>query len=717
MMKKLTFALVSAFVLFAFASCNKENDLVSAAKISVDPTTLTFGVSGGATPVYLTANRDWTASVSGTGVTVSPESGSASNDPQAITINAEKNDGKTRTAVVTFSCGNNLEATVNVTVTGALGNQISVDDIYSATQGTEVETSGLVVGISEKSFVLSDETGYILVYRGEDATEAGAAIGDQVTLKGKVGKYGEMVQIVEPITITKTATGQDVQYPDTPTVIDADNISTFDITEVSYIQMTGIYASSPDSKDPNTIHHNITIPGTSVKGSIAYPVADLGLDEMEGHEITVTGFFAGGNNEYYRNILAVDVKDNGEPQVDVTTIDKVIEAETGAVVATSGKVTAICTQGIIITDETGSLFIYRGDKGEIGNTVSVKGTKDIYRDGHQIKDATIEITDDSTTEPEYNPIDLTDPTKLDAYEFTKTELVKISGKATVGQYVDIAPGASKKVSLYGVTAADYSAYNGRNITVVGYIVQLHEGSTFNIVPVSVASAPFIGVETDRINIAPTATSAKISVLSNQAWTVEKSAGDWITDYTESGENNGEITVTFAANDGDERTATFVITAANNDKVTVTLTQSASGVTQQTYSFVAESGLIKGNGAVKLGDIEWTVDTDGGHFGYDGNTDKGIQIGSGGNPATYINLSTTGISGTIKSIKINASGAKGIDAELAVTVGGAAFGSTNSLTTAATDYTFSGSASGEIVIKYTQESSKAMYLKSIEIVYE
>ena len=73
MMKKLTFALVSAFVLFAFASCNKENDLVSAAKISVDPTTLTFGVSGGATPVYLTANRDWTASVSGTGVTVSQD--------------------------------------------------------------------------------------------------------------------------------------------------------------------------------------------------------------------------------------------------------------------------------------------------------------------------------------------------------------------------------------------------------------------------------------------------------------------------------------------------------------------------------------------------------------------------------------------------------------------------------------------------------------------
>ena len=715
MMKKLTFALVSAFVLFAFASCNKENDLVSAAKISVDPTTLTFDVSGGAKTVSLTATKDWTASVSGTGVTVTPKSGSGSNDPQTITINAEKNDGKTRTAVVTFSCGNNLEATVNVTVTGALG--MAIEDIYKTTAGTVVETSGLVVGVSTRSFIISDETGYLMVYRGDDATEAGAKIGDEVTVEGPVALYGELIQIDEPTSCKVTASGQPVSYPETPTVIDADNISTFDITEVSYIQMTGIYASSVDSKDPNTIHHNITILGTSVKGSIAYPVADLGLAEMEGHEITVTGFFAGGNNENYRNILAVDVEDNGEPQVDVTTIDKVIEAETGAVVATSGKVTAICTQGIIITDETGSLFIYRGDKGEIGNTVSVIGTKDIYRDGHQIKDAIIEITDGSTAEPEYDPIDLTDPANLDAYEFLKTELVKISGPATVGQYVDITAGHSKKVSLYGVTASEYSAYNGLDITVVGYIVQLYAGSTFNIVPVSVVSGPFIKVDNNQINLASTATSATINVLSNQAWTVEKSAGDWITDYTESGENNGEITVTFAANDGDERTATFVITAANNDEVTVTLTQSASGVTQQTYSFVAESGLIKGNGVVALGDIEWNVDTDGGYFGYDNNSERGIQVGSSKKPAAYINLSTTGISGTIKSVKVNAAGASGTDAELSVTVGGAAFGNTHSLTTASADYSFTGSASGEIVIKYSQSAKAAMYLKSIEVVYE
>ena len=90
MMKKLTFALVSVLALVAFASCDKENDLVSAAKISVDPTTLTFDVSGGAKTVSLTATRDWTASVSGTGVTVRPESGSASLMPRKMTARPEQ---------------------------------------------------------------------------------------------------------------------------------------------------------------------------------------------------------------------------------------------------------------------------------------------------------------------------------------------------------------------------------------------------------------------------------------------------------------------------------------------------------------------------------------------------------------------------------------------------------------------------------------------------
>ena len=654
MMKKLTFALVSAFVLFAFASCNKENDLVSAAKISVDPTTLTFGVSGGATPVYLTANRDWTASVSGTGVTVSPESGSASNDPQTITIKAEKNDGKTRTAVVTFSCGNNLEATVNVTVTGALGNQISVDDIYSATQGTEVETSGLVVGISEKSFVLSDETGYILVYRGEDATEAGAAIGDQVTLKGKVGKYGEMVQIVEPITITKTATGQDVEYPDTPTVINADNISTFDITEVSYIQMTGIYTTSVDSKNPDVTYHNIAISGTNVKGSIAYPVAALGLDAMKGHEITVTGFFAGGNNEDYRNILAVVVKDNGEPQVENTTIDQVIAAEANSLVSTSGTVMAICQKGFIIADETGAIYIYENKMPEvkIGNKVEVSGTKDVHNSGHQITSPTVTVTDSGETVPSYDNFkDLTTSEAFNAYSITKPELVKVTGVLNNGRYVDVDGGELRVSMTY--TIDNYDAMNGKTVTVLGYTTnylldeKTKEPYAWAIVVVSVESEPYIEVNSKSVSASET--SATIEVSSNVEWTVSREgSADWVTSFTESGSNNGNIELDFSANESqDARIATFKISGGGVEK-TFTLTQQKSGViTISMDSFSGVSGNIDENisyttakeegttaPAVKDGQIRLYQSNTGGKGGSititakEGYTINSVTIGSG-----------------------------------------------------------------------------------------
>ena len=52
----------------------------------------------------------------------------------------------------------------------------------------------------------------------------------------------------------------------------------------------------------------------------------------------------------------------------------------------------------------------------------------------------------------------------------------------------------------------------------------------------------------------------------------------------------------------------------------------------------------------------------------------------------------------------------------MTVGDAAFGTQATLTKTATDYTFTGSASGKIVLKWTC-TKKAIYVKSIEIVSE
>ena len=134
----------------------------------------------------------------------------------------------------------------------------------------------------------------------------------------------------------------------------------------------------------------------------------------------------------------------------------------------------------------------------------------------------------------------------------------------------------------------------------------------------------------------------------------------------------------------------------------------------TYTYEFATKVFTENGEQNLGGINWTLQTDAKYFSY--YADKGQQIGSGSAPATYVNLSTDGISGTVSSIKVETSGAKGIDANLTITVGGKSFGDTYKLTNVNTEHNFTGNAAGQIVLKY-ENKAKAIYIKKITIEYD
>lgn len=126
------------------------------------------------------------------------------------------------------------------------------------------------------------------------------------------------------------------------------------------------------------------------------------------------------------------------------------------------------------------------------------------------------------------------------------------------------------------------------------------------------------------------------------------------------------------------------------------------------------------GSKTLSNVTWdftlTKKNDKYYLGWDNNS-KGVQIGSSKQPATSITLSTSEIPGTITSIVVNTSGASSIKATVNVSVGGTVFSpSSVSLTSTATDYTFEGSAEGEVVLSWANTSSKAIYIKSISITY-
>ena len=139
-----------------------------------------------------------------------------------------------------------------------------------------------------------------------------------------------------------------------------------------------------------------------------------------------------------------------------------------------------------------------------------------------------------------------------------------------------------------------------------------------------------------------------------------------------------------------------------------------GLHAEEYTYTFDAKQFTANETKTLNGVDWTLAGDGNYWGNDAT--KGQQFGSSKKPYKSLTLSTSGIEGTITKIVINTSGASSVNANLAVSVGGTQFGNAISLTATATNYTFQGSASGEILFSYTQTSSKAIYIKSITVTY-
>ncbi len=132
--------------------------------------------------------------------------------------------------------------------------------------------------------------------------------------------------------------------------------------------------------------------------------------------------------------------------------------------------------------------------------------------------------------------------------------------------------------------------------------------------------------------------------------------------------------------------------------------------------------VDANGDQVMSDVTWTITSDNtAGLGQNVNATKGAQIGSGSKPTKSLTFETTGLAGTIKKVVVNTSGASGFSGTVSVTVGSTAFqcnsSETANLSTTATDYTFEGNASGKITISWAQTTSKAIYVKTIQVTYE
>lgn len=151
-----------------------------------------------------------------------------------------------------------------------------------------------------------------------------------------------------------------------------------------------------------------------------------------------------------------------------------------------------------------------------------------------------------------------------------------------------------------------------------------------------------------------------------------------------------------------------------------------------YTFTYTSGLAqwKNNQPTTINGVAWTFSTNA-SSPYFGGGERGFQFGKGGANVVPFTITAPGNNdvfggASITEIKVKASSGNANVVNISVSVGGTAFlrngSATATLTTASTEYTFTGEAvAGDVAISYTmvngKTTTKASYLEAITIVYK
>lgn len=169
-------------------------------------------------------------------------------------------------------------------------------------------------------------------------------------------------------------------------------------------------------------------------------------------------------------------------------------------VEVKGYISAISTQGPILTDNGGSVLLYKTTDVKIGDEVTVTGTISAYNLGFQISSAVVEKTGTTTvTYPE--PVEW-DGAAMDALLTTRVDndyaqFVKFTGVPSISDkgYVNIAVEGAETAqgSIYGASDEVKALFTeGEAATVYGYFCSVSSGKFINVIVVSVNDAPAIG---------------------------------------------------------------------------------------------------------------------------------------------------------------------------------------------------------------------------------
>lgn len=611
-----------------FTSCEQELEVAS--KVSTDKSVYAVEANGGDVTVKLLAPQDWTATVSPAssldeveGITVEPASGSGSSQIVEVIVKVPENKGYNRKANVSFvgetisgaitisqvgekgerllECSiaeflkKPVDASVYYVLTGVVANSVNPDtysnfDLVDPKTGDKV----LIYGLAKKEDVSNQRIGLL--------KELGIEEGDQITIASTRGAYNGTPQGMKSYYISHKKSEAPMIKLGMSEVTAAKG-SDFDLA-VSSNMVTWTLSSDVSwiTFDPATGDKS-----TTVKVSVA--------EDGEGTEGVIT-LAAEGLESVSCKVTRTDIKD--------VTIAEFLEAPVGdkpyRIVAKIESIVNDQFGNFYAEDATGRVYVYgltaakqaKNDKSfptlglRAGDIITIVGTRGQYADAkvedqkEQVSGAYLEASCKSTdvTITEFLTKEVASK-YLESPYYRLTGVIKEIVKEEYGNFYFKEEASETFVYVYGLTKAPVAKNDksfaslglkvGDKVTLVGQRGQFPNAKVEEQKE-QVSNAYFISsaaggdvpapeknltVENAAVEVEATATSATFTVKSNVEWTVTKAEGDWITKFTESGSNDGTITVEFAANEGALRTAKFEVAGADK-KVEITLTQKAAG---------------------------------------------------------------------------------------------------------------------------------------------
>lgn len=246
--------------------------------------------------------------------------------------------------------------------------------VCAAAAGSAVDLKDvLVTGVTTQSYVITDETGSVLVFVKADPK---VKVGDKVNVAGTTGEHNGLIQITAPTT-TVVSSNNTVTYPAPLEFTEANLADT--PKKVTYVSFTG-------NVKKNNQYYNIYIGSVTDKDlSLSYYTGNM--DEFVDCDIKVKGWYVGGGTHYQIVATEVEKVETTGPKFSVSTTALTAKAgDTSASFDVKGNVKwAVASDNAAYTVSPAS--------GDGAGTVTVK-----FAANETEKDVTVNLTVSTTEE-------------------------------------------------------------------------------------------------------------------------------------------------------------------------------------------------------------------------------------------------------------------------------------------------------------------------------